>query len=72
MTGQSEESAVFVGRVRAKAEQIFGAGASGNSVATTYGVHFKYADEQKNRKMTKMLIRIVEIEQDLLKMKNAQ
>lgn len=69
MTGKSEASAIFVGKVRVKAEQIFGKGASGNSIATTYGVHFKFEDDKKNRKMAKMLIKIVEIEQELLKLK---
>ena len=70
ITSKSEASANFVGKVRAKAEQLFGKGMSGNSIATTYGVHFKYGDVTKNRKMAKMLIKIVEIEQELLKMKN--
>jgi hypothetical protein len=51
MTGQSEASANFIGKVRAKAEQIFGKGMSGNDIATTYGVHFKFADVKKNRNM---------------------
>jgi hypothetical protein len=71
MTGESEASANFVGKVRAKAEQIFGKGMSGNDIATTYGVHFKYSDVDKNRKMAKMLIKIVEIEQELLKIRNS-
>jgi hypothetical protein len=71
ITGRSMDSAVFVGKVRLRAEQLFGKGASGNSIATTYGVHFKYEDEQKNRKMAKMLIKIVELEQELLKMRNS-
>lgn len=69
MTGESELSAIFVGKVRAQAERIFGKGMSGNSIATTYGVHFKYEDVNKNRKMAKMLIRIVELEMELLNLK---
>lgn len=70
ITSQSEASTVFVGKVRVKAEQIFGKGMSGNDIATTYGVHFKYPDLNKNRKMAKMLIKIVELEQELLKIRN--
>ena len=71
MTGQSEASANFIGKVRAKAEQIFGKGMSGNDIATTYGVHFKFADVKKNRNMAKMLIKVVEMEQELLKMRKS-
>lgn len=53
MTSQSVERAIFVGKVRAKAEQLFGKGMSGNDISTTYGVHFKYADVDKNKKNIK-------------------
>ena len=69
MTGQSEASANFVGKVRAKAEQLFGKGMSGNYIATTYGVHFKYADEAKNRKLANLLIKVVEVELELLRIR---
>lgn len=69
ITGQSEQSAIFVGKVRTKAEQLFGKGSSGNDIATTYGVHFKYADVEKNKKLAKMLIKIVELEQEIIKMR---
>lgn len=68
---QSEKSAVFVGKVMSKAQQLFGRGASLNAIATvSYGVYFKFPDEKKNRKMAKMLIKIVELEQELLSLKN--
>ncbi len=70
MTGRDVESAIFCGKVRHRAEQIFGKGASLNNIGTTYGVHFRYDDESKNRKMAKMLIKIVELEDELLKMYN--
>ena len=70
ITGKSMESALFVSKVRVKAEQLFGRGSAGNSIATTYGVHFKYEDIKKNKKMANMLIRIVQLEQELLSMKN--
>lgn len=70
MNGRSEDSANFVGKVRAKAEALFGKGQSLDTVGTTYGVHFRYANEAKNRKMARMLIKIMELEEELLKMKN--
>ncbi len=66
----SEASANFVGKVRTKAEQLFGKGMSLDAIGTTYGVHFRFKEESKNRKMAKMLIKIVETEQELLKLKN--
>jgi hypothetical protein len=67
---RSVESANFVARVRTKAVQLFGTGLSLDTIGTTYGVHFRFADEKKNRAMAKMLIKVVELEDELLKLKN--
>lgn len=70
INSQTEDSANFVGKCRKKAEELFGTGASLNAVGTTYGVHFRDKDLSKNRKMTRILIKIVELEEQLLKLKN--
>lgn len=68
-TGDNEESAVFVGRVRKKAEELFGKGGSLDSIGTSYGVYFRYPCVEKNRKMVKILIKIVKLEQELIEIK---
>jgi hypothetical protein len=68
-SAQTPESMAFLGRVRQKAIAMFGQGASLNTIGTTYGVQFRYEDEKKNRKMARMLIKIVELETELLRLK---
>lgn len=67
---QTKESAVFCGKLTKKAIELFGKGASLDSISTTYGVIFRYSNLDKNRTMAKKLIKIVELEDELVKMKN--
>lgn len=68
---QTSESAIFCGKVMKKATEIFGNGGSLDSISTTYGVIFRYKDLDKNKSMAKKLIKIVELEDELVKMKNS-
>lgn len=60
-----EKSANFVSRVQQKAEEIFGVGASLNTVMTNSGVFIRYPEYETNRKIAKMLIKIIELENEL-------
>ena len=55
----------FVSKVRDKAVEYFGNGASLDVIGTTYGVHVRYDDEKKNRRIVRLLIKIVEAEEEL-------
>ena len=68
---QTKESAVFCGKVMKKAINLFGKGASLDYISTTYGVIFRFPDLNKNISMVKKLIKIVELEDELLEMKNS-
>jgi hypothetical protein len=61
----NKESLVFVSKVREKAIELFGNGASLNSIGTTYGVHIRYDDEKKNRRIANFLTKIIEFEYEL-------
>lgn len=61
----SNESAAFVSKVQAKTIEYFGRGAAGNSISTTYGVHIKFEDLKKNKRIARLLIKAVEIEEEL-------
>lgn len=64
------ESAVFVAKVRQKAIDIFGKGMSLDSVGTSYTVNLRYPDYKKNLSIAKMLIKCVELEEQLRKIKS--
>lgn len=66
---QTHESISFCGRVKKKAEEIFGKGMSLDSISTTFGVSFRFENLLKNRTMAKKLIKIVELEDELLQLK---
>ena len=68
---QTPESASFCGKVMKKANEIFGKGMSLDTIGTTYGVIFRYNDLSKNKLMAKKLVKIVELEEELLKLKNS-
>ena len=68
---QTPESASFCGKVMKKAQKIFGIGMSLDTIGTTYGVVFRYSDLSKNRLMAKKLIKIVELEEELLELKDS-
>ena len=63
------ESVVFVSKVRQKAIDIFGKGMSLDSVGTSYTVNLRYPDYKKNLSIAKMLIKCVELEEALKKIK---
>lgn len=62
---QNPSSLLFISNVRNKAIEYFGNGASLNTIGTTYGIHIRYEDEKKNRRIAKLLIKIVEAEEEL-------
>lgn len=62
---RTRESLIFVAKVRQKVVELFGPGASLDVISTTYGVHIRYEDEKKNRRIAKLLIKAVEIEEEL-------
>ncbi len=59
------ESVTFVSKVQKKAVELFGKGASLDPIGTTYGVHIRFVNEKKNRRIAKLLIKTVEIEEEL-------
>ena len=64
------ESISFVAKVRKKTEEIFGRGLSLDTIGTTYGIHIRFKDLIKNKKIAKTLIKIVEMEEELRELKN--
>lgn len=62
---QNPDSLTFISNVRDKAVEYFGNGASLNTIGTTYGVHIRYEDEKRNRRIARLLIKIVEAEEEL-------
>ena len=63
------DSLQFVSKVREKAIQLFGVGMSLDTIGTTYGVHIRFSDLNKNKQIARKLIKIVELEEEMKKIK---
>ena len=66
------ESAAFVAECRQKAIDIFGKGSGYDAINTAYSVRFQFPNEAMNRRMAKLIVKIVEAERELKKIKTEQ
>jgi hypothetical protein len=60
-----EKSINYLAKIQTKAVEIFGKGASLNTVGTTYGVQLRFADYKTNLRIARLLIKIVDSEIEL-------